>query len=234
MTPPTALPPAPPPVADETDLLAAEYALGLLEGADLARAAHLANTSPAFAAQLAAWQAKLAGLADEVPPIPTPNLLPKIEAKLFGRRKRGFVWPAWARGWLASLLGTGAMAALSVLVVAFMLNLGGTGPDTPLIQTATLAAAGSEVQFLARLEGASLTLSRIHGAAPATGRSYELWLIDGDRPPQSLGLIEAALTLPAPTAAKGYVLAVTDEPIGGAPAGVATGPVIALGQFLDH
>ena len=217
---------------DENDLLAAEYALGVLEGADRARAEGLIKQSPAFAARVAAWEARLSPLADEFDAVPPPNLMPKIEARLFGAPKlrRWFTMPT---GWLGGLIGTGAMAALSVVVLALLLSFCATAPQTP-IQTATLLAEGSTVEFLAQLEGGNLTLTRTEGTPPAPDRSYELWLIDGDKAPVSLGLIDAALTLPAPNLAIGYVLAVTDEPFGGGPNGVATGPIVAAGMFTKN
>jgi anti-sigma-K factor RskA len=227
MTPPAASDPI-----DENDLLAAEYALGVLEGADRRRAEGLIKQSPAFAARFAAWEARLSPLADEIDPVPAPNLLPKIEQRLFGAPKlrRWFTMPT---GWLGGLIGTGAMAALSVVVLALLLNFGGTAPQTPA-QTATLLAQGSSLEFLARLEGGNLTLTRTKGSPPAPDRSYELWLIDGDKPPVSLGLIDAALTLPAPNLPIGYVLAITDEPFGGGPNGVASGPIVAAGMFVQE
>ena len=50
---------------EERDALAAELALGLLEGQTRADALRLSLSDPAFAAQVAAWEAKLAPLHDE-------------------------------------------------------------------------------------------------------------------------------------------------------------------------
>ena len=232
-TPPAPLDPSP-----DDDLLAAEFVLGLVEGADYARAQELMQTSPAFAAAVAVWQARLAPLDDEIAPVTPPNLLPQINDRLFGAKRR-FKWPRpdWLHmpsGWLGNLAGTGAMAALSVVAVALMLEWGGIGIGTPPTRIATLSAASSDVQYLAALQGAQLILTHTKGAPAPTGRSYEVWIIDGDNPPVSLGVIESELVLPAPTVAIGYVLAVTNEPFGGAPGGVATGPVIAAGMFVEN
>ena len=130
---------------DEHDLLAAEYALGVLEGADRARAEGLIKQSPAFAARVAAWEARLSPLADEIDAVAPPNLMPKIEARLFGAPKLRR-WFAMPTGWLGGLIGTGAMAALSVVVLALLLNFGGTAPQTP-IQTATLWPKAARSSF---------------------------------------------------------------------------------------
>lgn len=234
MTPP----PSPLNPSSDDDLLAAEFVLGLAEGADHARAQGLMQTSPAFAAAVAGWQARLGPLDDEITPVTPPDLMPQINARLFGTKRRlrwpRFDWLNMPSGWLGSLLGTGAMAALSVLAVALMLEWGGVGVGTPTPRIATLSATGSDVQYLASLQGAQLILTHTKGAPAPAGRSYELWIIDGDNSPQSLGIIQTELILPAPKLAIGYVLAVTDEPFGGAPGGVATGPVIAAGMFTQN
>ncbi len=218
---------------DENDLLAAEYALGVLEGADRARAEALQKQSPAFAARVAAWETRLSPLADEVDAVPPPNLMPTIEARLFGKPKRRG-WFTMPTGWLGGLIGTGAMAALSVIVLALMLNFGGAPVGQTPVQTAQLLAKGSTAVFLARLEGDTLTLTQAKGARPAANRSYELWLIDGDKAPVSLGLVDHGLTLTAPNLPLGYVLAVTDEPLGGGPGGAPTGQIIAAGMFVEE
>jgi len=214
---------------DENDMLAAEYALGVLDLASRAHAEEMAKSSPAFAARIAAWEARLAPMADEIAPQTPPNLLPQIEARLFGAA------PApQARPWWRGLLGLGVTAAASVLAVAVLLQFAPL-VDTPdiQIQSTTLAADGSTLAYtVLRIDG-QIILTRTAGPAPAQDRSYELWVINQNAPPVSLGLIDASLTLPEPPTA-GYVLAITDEPLGGGPNGVATGAVLASGHFEEN
>jgi anti-sigma-K factor RskA len=229
------IPPSPPSgrpaqPLDENDLLAAEYALGVLEAGDRARIETMAKGSPAFAARIAAWEARLSPMADDIPPMPAPNVLPQIESRLFG------VQPTrQLRTWARSLMGLGLTAAASVVALALFLQIAPL-VDSPEIQTqsTTLAADGSDLIYLAQRLDGQIILTRTAGPAPASGRSYELWVIDGDKPAVSLGLIDAALSIPEPMAAAGYVLAITDEPLGGGPNGVATGDVIALGHFAEN
>ena len=56
------------PPFDERSQLAAEYALGVLDGADRANAARLANEDDAFAALVAQWHERLAPFLDEIAP----------------------------------------------------------------------------------------------------------------------------------------------------------------------
>lgn len=74
------------------------------------------------------------------------------------------------------------------------------------------------------------------GAAPP-GRDLELWLIAGDAPPLSIAILSDPsnipnVPLPDPLPEGELILAVTDEPPGGAPDGVATGQVRALGPLV--
>lgn len=213
---------------DENDLLAAEYVLGVLDAADRARVQNMAKNSPAFAQLVAAWEARLAPMADEISPMPAPNLLPQIEKRLFGAA------PPKQRWW-GGLIGLGLTAAASVALLAVFLQIAPLlfTPEVPL-QTTTLAAEGSDLTYMVQRVQGQIILTRTAGPAPAAGRSYELWVIDGAAAPVSLGVIDAILAIPEPQAAAGYVLAITDEPQGGGPNGVATGAVLALGQFSEN
>jgi anti-sigma-K factor RskA len=224
--------PAPRPAEplDENELLAAEYVLGVLDSADRARVQNMAKTSPAFAHRIAAWEARLSPLADDIAPIPAPNLLPQIEGRLFGAKPA-----AQKQRWWRGMLGMGLTAVASVAALAVFLQIAPLifTPDIA-VQTTTLAAQDSELTYMVQRLDGQIILTRTAGPAPATGRSYELWVIDGDAPPVSLGLIDAILAIPEPQAAAGYVLAITDEPQGGGPNGVATGAVLALGAFSEN
>ena len=83
----------------------------------------------------------------------------------------------------------------------------------------------------------ALYVDRTIGAA-APGRALELWLVAGDDAPVSLGVLpearEARLSVPENLRIKiaGGVLAISDEPPGGSPTGVATGAVLATGAII--
>jgi anti-sigma-K factor RskA len=183
---------------DEDELLAAEYVLGVLDLPERARAERLIKHSPDFAAYVALWEARLSPLAEDVAPIPVRNLLPSIEQRLFGRvQKKGLSkWLSRRTGWLGSLIGTAAMSVMAVLVMALMLQWAG-GP-VEVVQETVLRADNSEVQYTVRARGDLLAVSHTKGPLPNAGRSYELWLIDGDAAPVSLGLIDVELLLPRP------------------------------------
>ena len=99
-------------------------------------------------------------------------------------------------------------------------------PDAPAERLiAALAPNDSDARFVALYDTATdaLTVTRVAGDRPED-RDFELWLIAGDDPPVSLGLIDprtgGAPAVPAgagPAFAAGATLAVSLEPLGGSP-----------------
>ncbi|EKS36000.1 anti-sigma factor [Afipia clevelandensis] len=79
------------------------------------------------------------------------------------------------------------------------------------------------------------------GAAPAPGKSYELWLVsDKLQRPRSLGVIGGSDFTIRPGLAdydsdtiNKATYAVTVEPEGGSPTGVATGPIVYTGKLIE-
>ncbi|MDT8855758.1 anti-sigma factor [Paracoccaceae bacterium Fryx2] len=201
-------------------LLAAEYVLGVLPHDARLQAEIRAKRDPAFAALVAGWEERLAGLNDGFPEVPAPEILPRIEARLFGASvaRRRF-WPRFIGG-----LAAGAGIGLAVVLVTPTFQ-----PEPALV--ATLSGEAQTLTFDARITGGALTLTRTTGPGPISGRDYELWLIAGEAAPRSLGVIGAeGLSLALPEAsAPGMVLAVTLEPAGGSPTGTPTGPVLVTG-----
>ncbi len=79
------------------------------------------------------------------------------------------------------------------------------------------------------------------GAAPEPGKSYELWLVSDKLPrPRSLGVIggsdftiRPALSAYDTDTINKATYAVTIEPEGGSPTGVATGPIVYTGKLIE-
>lgn len=203
------------------DALAAELVLGVLEGEERAGALRRLERDSGFAARVSAWEARLAPLNEEFAPLPPPDLLPRIEARLFPAPER----PS-ARMRIAALVGAalGAVAAL-VLAAAFLMMT----PAPPV--TTRLADAATAYQ--ATFDGSRLTVTRTTGTAAPAGRVHELWIIPPDQAPISLGLLQdGPLVVAWPTPPAGWTLAITDEPAGGAPGGAPTGPVLMSAQIV--
>lgn len=199
------------------DALAAEYVLGVLDLTERADAEARIKRDPGFAARIVDWEGRLAGLNDGFDPVPAPDLLPKIEARLFPKapaRKARF---GVSFGWLSGALVAGVLALASITVLA---------PPRPEL-VATLATADNRLAYAVTHFGETLQVTRVAGVPAVTGQVHELWIIAPDTAPLSLGLLEdKPLVVTYPTPPEGYVFAVTIEPAGGAPEGKPTGPVI--------
>ncbi len=223
-----------PDIADPTgdDVLAGEYALGLLHGEERRRVEQRLRAEPAFAALEEEWRMRLSGFAGGVAPVePDPSSWADLERSLFGEPQRTSVWSSvglW-RGLTAAALGVAAGS------LAFALFVAEPSPQ-PLV--ASLQATDAGPSYLARIDPATsrLVIRAVHADADAT-RVPELWLIPSDGVARSLGVIErdgaSEITIPAPVQefmGSGAMLAISLEPPGGSTTGQPTGPVIAAGR----
>lgn len=207
---------------EEDDALAAEYVLGVLALADRAQAEARAKRDPAFAALVSAWETRLDGLNDGFAPVPAPNLLPRIEARLFPqaapRRRFG------ALGWLSGAVVAGVVALASIATLA--------PPRTEPV--ARLATADNRLAYAVTHFGDSLQITRVAGAPAVAGQVHQLWIIAPNATPVSLGLLEdRPLVVSYPSPPAGFTFAVSVEPEGGSPTGQPTGPVILTATVGD-
>jgi len=107
---------------------------------------------------------------------------------------------------------------------------------------AVLQKDGGSPAFILTVDGATknFTVRRV-GAQPEPGRSYELWIVsDKLQRPRSLGVIGAndftvrpVLAAYAPDVVDQATYAVTVEPEGGSPTGIATGPIVFTGKLVE-
>lgn len=105
----------------------------------------------------------------------------------------------------------------------------------------TLAHDDGSPGWLASVDRSKGTVLMVPVPAPADadGRVPELWLIPPGGTAKSLGIvsIDRSHTVKVPDTLRdalenGALLAITLEPVGGAPQGVATGPIIAKGAIV--
>ncbi len=234
----------------DRDAMAAELALGLLDGDERARALRLQLSDAGFAAAVDAWRDRFAPLsADFASASPPAALWTAIEARLGGD-----VGPAgvsampspFARQlgrWRAAAIGSSAVAA--ILLAAIVLR---PAPE-PLLQPAPVAADRPvTIAQLAGDPGGALLAARyvrepgelmIRAAGIPTGDLVpELWVIPGDGVPRSLGLVAidgmTRVTVPFELRgmmADGATLAITMEPADGAPHDAPSSAPIAAGTI---
>ena len=216
----------------EDELLAAEYALGVLAGADREAAACRVARDQAFARMVTAWEERLTPWAAEIDEVaPPPQVWDAIAASL--PQPRGSLWQSltfWRTFALASAL---ASACLAVVIY-----LGAAGQGEPLI--AAIEGGGTR-SFVATVDARHATVAVVPAAFAADAtRIPELWLIPPGGNPLSLGVVRAdkAVVIAIPPAliaqtANGATLAVSLEPPGGSPTGAPTGPVIGAGKLTN-
>ncbi len=228
--------------------LAAEYALGVLEGDELARARALNAADPDFAEEVASWSGRFAPLLDEVEPVAPPaRVLAAIEQQLgdlprpadnvVHLRRRVSVWRGFA-------VSSSAVAAALALVLVTRPQPAEQPPpiaaQAPAPMVAMMEADDSAAKLVATWDPAdrSLVVAAAAGIVPVAGHSHELWVIPDDGTPRSMGILPGAhpllLRIDAPMAeqlAEGATLALSVEPTGGSPTGLPTGPVIAAGKL---
>ncbi len=214
---------------EEEDLaLAGEYALGLLEDDELRAFEARLGAEPRLRDLVARWSEDLAEGLDGVPPVAPPA---GAEAALMRRLFPEAPRPGFARRFLPWLLGAATAAAVAFAVLVFGLAVPAPAPELQ----ARMAAEDESLVVLARYDADTglLEIERTAGAVPE-GRDLELWVIKEDRV-RSLGVIprdaQGVIAVSAELApdVEGGQLALTDEPLGGSPTGVATGPIVAAG-----
>jgi anti-sigma-K factor RskA len=235
---------SPPLIPEERNLLAAELALGVLEGDDLIRARELSLSSPGFATAVEGWKLALAPIADEASPI-------EAEPGVWERIQEALVDPAAPvstivqlqrklRVWQAVSFASFAAAAAALLIVTLPRSSERPSPQRPSeLLLASLSSEQTGTSVSAAYNSASGTLlvspALLKGAA---GHEHELWVIPQGGEPVPVGLIAPgpAQRLPvrpaiAPHFHANSTLAISVEPVGGSPTGKPTGPVIATGRL---
>jgi anti-sigma-K factor RskA len=228
---------------DDDDALAGEYVLGTLDPAERAAVAARRQREGALDAAIAAWEARLAPLMDEVAPVAPPDhLLDGIMRRIDGAAGSGEIVALRRRllAWRTAALGACAVAA-SLLVFVAARTLAPPRPGQNFV--AVLQRDAASPAFIVSVDTAARSLTiRPVAAAPQTGRSYELWLVNNRlRAPRSLGVVQnAAFTVASsrlndisPNIVRDSTFAVTLEPLGGSPSGLPTGPILYSGTLLQ-
>jgi anti-sigma-K factor RskA len=242
-----------PPIDDGDDdaMMAIDFALGALDGPAFRAAELRLRRDPAFAADVARWQAELGPLIETVAPVAAPaGVWAKIEGELFRAPVAAAAQPAGAAAAgvvsrAVALWRNLAFGASAVSAVAVALLVARPAPPVPTAPPALLAAsmattdATKAVLITATYDAARGTVVLTPAAKDASrGLTPELWVIVGTDKPVSLGVIELhdpqAHAVPPALRGKlagGATLAITLEPDGGSPTGQPTGPVIATGTL---
>ena len=247
-----------PEVERDDPMIAAEWALGLLEGEELLAARGKFATDPQFAWRKGWWDDWFAPLTDAMPGAePGEHVWEGIAARLAAQQAAA---PAAAAADTSNIVALEAkvkrwqwVAALSSMAAAVALAWAVLTPSqvavapqpvervaaAPMVATVPVGDSGLRLDVTYIPESRRMVVGAIGLTADGV-HDHELWLVPADGTPlQSLGVVEPgavrSMTLPAAAVAKlgeGASLVLTREPIGGKPVGKDAGPVVAKGAFI--
>lgn len=246
-------------VTRDDPMIAAEWALGLLEGEELLAARGKYATDPAFAWRkewwdgwFAPWTDAMAGGAE-----PGDHVWQGIAARIGAQAGEtapaavtlGEVVALKARlrrwQWTAGLTSVAAAVALAVLAFAPGTTPRVPGDDVPLqiaaaplVATVPIGESGLRLDVTYIPESEKMLIAAI-GLTPDGVHDHELWLVPADgSAARSLGVVQPgavrAMAVPQDITAElhdGSQLVLTREPLGGKPADKDAGPVVAKGAF---
>lgn len=220
---------------EEMDMLAAEYALRLLEGEDLARANALMNSDQDFVRAVEGWTMRLTSLAEDLAPVdPAPSVKRALMRRMFPAMQptKSF----WDRvgPWLGVATAASVALAAALAWQVFSVSVRSPGP----LYTAEIASDTNDFRVVAVVDKTAneVFLTRTAGAAPE-GRILQVWAHGEGAPAQSVGLwpegASVRLVLPPEIAAvEGTLtLGVSEEPPGGSPTGAPTGRVFGTADI---
>jgi anti-sigma-K factor RskA len=236
-------------IDEDREILAAEYVLGTLGLSERTEAERLIVSDAEFAARVTYWEQRLSLLAEAIDgEEPHPSVWPRILAALPGATTLAGTPSGSAeivylnrrvKRWRRATFIASAIAA-SLLLVIGLRDLIQPQPDLGRY-VAVLQADKVSPGFLLTvdLKTKEFTVRRVGADAPRD-RSYELWLVHDKFPqPRSLGLIgdheftRAQLSAYDRQIINEATYAVTVEPPGGSPTGVATGPIVYAGKLIE-
>ena len=218
---------------DDPDLLAAEYVIGLLTLGDMRAVETEVIGSPALAASILAWQARLHPMTEAVPPVPPPaEVWQRLEATLgFVRAPKPAPQQLWRRWMTAPAFGGALVGAVCTVII------GGAvlGPKliAPKQEVAALISLDGEKPDY-KVETTPDGIASVVTINPnaTDGSTLQLWTLDGGTP-VSLGLLprKGRYTIKKQLL-PGAKLLISREPKGGSPAAGPTGPVIYQGNLI--
>ena len=222
------------------EALAGEYVLGTLSAAERLEAQTLLSQNSDFAAAVDLWTRRLTPLLLAARSIAPPaQLRERILANIGAAFPSGNVVDLAKRVsfWRGVSLVASAIAAALALFILFK-----PAPQVvPGNYVAVLQPEGPGAAFVASInvKDGTISVKRLGSQAEA-GKTYELWAVGGGREkPQSLGVIDASLKIPAsqlgkvdPATLNETVFAISLEPQGGSSTGAPTGPVLYTGKLV--
>ncbi|WP_293880318.1 anti-sigma factor [Sphingomonas sp.] len=227
-------------MTDDDDILAGEFALGLLDAQDSDAVLARVQSDAVLSLRIAWWRDQLAPLVAEAEVLPPERLWARIEAQLPVNDNSATL----VRRWRALAVGaTGVAAALMIFVgTRLPVPLAAPAPQaarsTPMV--ATLSGDHSPAVVMVGYDGSTGRMMIAPNALNAGSGDAELWIIPEDGKPRSMGIIDvkapAGHSVPMERRTfvhPGATFAITLETRGGSPTGLPTGSIIASGKIIS-
>jgi len=221
------------------EILAGEYVLGTLHGAARRRFERLLREDATLRQSVEAWERRLNPLAEALSPVePPPKVWQALQARIAPPMAiRPTLWYR-IEFWRPFGLITSALALILLLYLGLA-----PSPELPPSYVAVLIDSQAQSVWLvsATKQSRQITIEVLKPQPISADKAFELWALLGvGQAPRSLGLIPGSgrktITLPTQAGkalADTIALAVSLEPAGGSPTGVATGPVLYQGAWLS-
>lgn len=231
---------------EDDDMLAAEFALGLLEGAERDAVRNRLDKEPALAERVEWWRGQLEPLAAHHAAEPSEALWTRIEAALPGNDNAAELR---ARRWRSVALAASVVAALLGLTLALrpgpvppqVVATGGPVAPAPVLLASVAGDDGVVATIAYDGTAGQLTIvpAKFEGGPLADRKGDpELWIIPIGGNPRSLGTFSpqhatraAARADARALIARGATFAISMEPRGGSPSGKPTGPILGTGTL---
>ena len=222
-------------MTEDDDILAAEFALGLLDAAEAAAVQARARTDGPLSLRIAWWRDQLAPLADEAATPAPAGVWTKIEAQLPGNDNSATLMQRWRAAAVAAM----SVAAALVLFIA-MRPLPAPIAAPPVAAPMMAALSGDTGMVVAVSYDATSGKMMVAPTMLDAGKGdAELWIIPEGGMPHSLGVVhpkraEAHIVPEAerPFMQPGATFAITQEVKGGSPSGQPAGPIVASGKII--
>jgi anti-sigma-K factor RskA len=223
-------------------IVAGEYVLGVLDASERSAVAQRIEREPAFANEVASWEERLGGLADEVKPVTPPEATwSRIEAAIASPAPSPALGSLWQNLFFWRIVGIGSSGlATACLIALAYLGAVATPDRAPLL--ATLGQQGGQPGFVAAIGSGGSLMIVPASLLTANQKSMELWLIPTGTQarPRSLGLIAPSqpvrITVPpnlVPFVTPDASLAVSLEEPGGSRTGAPSNDIIAVGKLTN-
>ena len=223
-------------MTEDDDILAAEFALGLLDPTEAEAVQARARTDAALSLRIAWWRDQMAPLVGEVATDPPAALWSRIAAQIPSNDNA----PNLIARWRAAAISSMAVAAALLVFVV-------TRPPPPL-PPAVERLAPPMIVALAGEKGALVAVSYERRAGTLTvaptvldagDGDTELWIIPEGGSPRSMGVVNAKLVRDyvVPKADRdlikpGATFAISREQKNGSPDGSPHGPILAAGKIV--